>query len=314
MRSSSSCRPTARPALDWVGHPELRPPVALLGWVLDEPRRAAFLPFAEFSPEWCAFRWAVEHGAALRAIDLPLANVLAGRRPTTTACSTPPVRAGRWTHWPSWPRPPAIPIRSGGGRTSSSTAAMARRRSPPSPRRWLRSGAAPRPRRSARSDARRTCARPSAERSATASSASPWSAARGTSLRWRPSGPAAVDARTLRGIPQVEGRGQLGAVDPPAALGRRHARRAGLRRGRAQPRLVRPRLRPSRRGRRHPLVRRRRPPAAPPRPAGVARPPHRRHPGGRRARRASAAAPVPGWPRCSTPPRRCWPAAVRAWR
>ena len=65
-------------SLDWVGHSALRPPVALLGWVLDEPRRAAFLPFAEFSPEWCAFRWAGEHGAALRAIDLPLANVLAG--------------------------------------------------------------------------------------------------------------------------------------------------------------------------------------------------------------------------------------------
>ena len=64
-------------ALGWIGHPQLRPPVALLGWVLDQPRRAAFLPFAEFSPEWCAFTWAVRHGAELRAIDLPLANVLA---------------------------------------------------------------------------------------------------------------------------------------------------------------------------------------------------------------------------------------------
>src|SRR3954452_22068357 len=63
-------------ALGWVGDSGLRPPVALLGWVLDTPRRAAFLPFAEFSPEWCAFRWASQHHAALRAIDLPLANVL----------------------------------------------------------------------------------------------------------------------------------------------------------------------------------------------------------------------------------------------
>ena len=45
-------------ALAWVADAALRPPVALLGWVLDQPRRAAFLPFAEFSPEWCAFRWA----------------------------------------------------------------------------------------------------------------------------------------------------------------------------------------------------------------------------------------------------------------
>src|SRR5881392_2320445 len=68
-----------QPALDWTNDPALRPPVALLGWVLDEPRRAAFLPFAEFSPEWAAFGWARRHGAALRAIDLPLANVLAGK-------------------------------------------------------------------------------------------------------------------------------------------------------------------------------------------------------------------------------------------
>lgn len=65
-------------ALDWVGDPALRPPVALLGWVLDEPRRAAFAPFAGFSPEWVAFTWARRNGASLRAIDLPLANVLAG--------------------------------------------------------------------------------------------------------------------------------------------------------------------------------------------------------------------------------------------
>ena len=49
-------------ALGWFGDAGLRPPVALLGWVLDEPRRAAFLPFAEFSPEWGACRWATEDG------------------------------------------------------------------------------------------------------------------------------------------------------------------------------------------------------------------------------------------------------------
>ena len=67
-------------ALGWVADAELRPPVALLGWVLDRPSHAAFLPFAEFSPEWCAFRWATSNGAALRAIDLPLTHVLASDR------------------------------------------------------------------------------------------------------------------------------------------------------------------------------------------------------------------------------------------
>ena len=63
--------------LSWVGHQHLVPPVALLGYVVDRPSRAAFLPFAEFSPEWQAFVWAAAHGVPVRAMDLPLANSLA---------------------------------------------------------------------------------------------------------------------------------------------------------------------------------------------------------------------------------------------
>ena len=65
------------PALAWVGHDHLVPPVALLGYVVDHPQRAACLPFAEFSPEWQAFVWARHHDAALRAMDLPLSQSLA---------------------------------------------------------------------------------------------------------------------------------------------------------------------------------------------------------------------------------------------
>ena len=36
----------------------LKPPVALLAWVTGEPSRAAFWPFATFSPEWQALDWA----------------------------------------------------------------------------------------------------------------------------------------------------------------------------------------------------------------------------------------------------------------
>jgi Family of unknown function (DUF5682) len=64
-------------ALRWVGDVDMQPPVALLGWVVDQPQRAAFLPFAEFSPEWQAFTWAARHGVEVRAIDLPLAQVMA---------------------------------------------------------------------------------------------------------------------------------------------------------------------------------------------------------------------------------------------
>lgn len=55
----------------------MRPPVALLAHVLDEPGKAAFWPLAEFSPEWVAIRWALERGIPVRFIDLPAAHSLA---------------------------------------------------------------------------------------------------------------------------------------------------------------------------------------------------------------------------------------------
>jgi hypothetical protein len=65
-------------ALRWIGHRGLVPPVALLGYVVAEPERAVFAPLAGFSPEWQAVRWALEHGVAVEAIDLPLSLTLAG--------------------------------------------------------------------------------------------------------------------------------------------------------------------------------------------------------------------------------------------
>jgi hypothetical protein len=59
--------------------PAMRPPVALLAHAVDEPSRAAFWPFAEFSPEWVAIRWAAKAGAEVRFIDLPAAHTLALR-------------------------------------------------------------------------------------------------------------------------------------------------------------------------------------------------------------------------------------------
>ncbi|MEU3793512.1 DUF5682 family protein [Streptomyces fructofermentans] len=59
---------------------DMRPPVALLAHVVDEPGRSAFWPLAEFSPEWVAIRWALEHGVPARFIDLPAVHTLAWGR------------------------------------------------------------------------------------------------------------------------------------------------------------------------------------------------------------------------------------------
>ena len=49
----------------------MRPPVALLGYVPGEPKQAAFWPFAVFSPEWQAIRYALGAGVPIRFCDLP---------------------------------------------------------------------------------------------------------------------------------------------------------------------------------------------------------------------------------------------------
>lgn len=69
-------------AIDWIGEPGLVTPVALLVWALDEPARCAFVPLAEFSPEWQAVRWARRAGVAVTCIDRPMAITLAGASPT----------------------------------------------------------------------------------------------------------------------------------------------------------------------------------------------------------------------------------------
>ncbi|MFG1808887.1 DUF5682 family protein [Streptomyces sp. NPDC049040] len=74
--------PEADALVGLAADPAMRPPVALLSHVVDDPARAAFWPFAEFSPEWVALRWAAKAGAEVRFIDLPAAHSLA-LRPAT---------------------------------------------------------------------------------------------------------------------------------------------------------------------------------------------------------------------------------------
>jgi hypothetical protein len=58
---------------------EMQPPVALLGYVPGEAGKAAFWPFAVFSPEWQAIRYALDAGIPVRFCDLPAANQLVMR-------------------------------------------------------------------------------------------------------------------------------------------------------------------------------------------------------------------------------------------
>ena len=57
----------------------MQPPVALLAYDATRPAHAVFWPYAVFSPEWQALRWAVEQGARARFVDLPSGAVLAAR-------------------------------------------------------------------------------------------------------------------------------------------------------------------------------------------------------------------------------------------
>lgn len=57
------------------------PPVALLAYPKDQPEQAIFWPFAVYSPEYQAARWAIREGVPVRFIDLPVAWRLQGAEP-----------------------------------------------------------------------------------------------------------------------------------------------------------------------------------------------------------------------------------------
>ncbi|UIX31353.1 DUF5682 family protein [Streptomyces sp. GQFP] len=69
--------PEADALIPLAADEDMRPPVALLAHAVDEPGCSAFWPLAEFSPEWVAVRWALEHGVPARFIDLPATHTLA---------------------------------------------------------------------------------------------------------------------------------------------------------------------------------------------------------------------------------------------
>lgn len=69
--------PDAEELLPLAAHAEMQPPVALLIYRPDEPKRAVFYPFAAFSPEWRAIQWALANSVPVRFMDLPQRHRLA---------------------------------------------------------------------------------------------------------------------------------------------------------------------------------------------------------------------------------------------
>jgi hypothetical protein len=67
----------ADPLVGWAASPAMQPPVAILAYAPLEPRRAAFWPFATFSPEWQALTWSLTHDVPVAFCDLPAAHTLA---------------------------------------------------------------------------------------------------------------------------------------------------------------------------------------------------------------------------------------------
>ena len=71
--------PDAHAVLPLLAHAEMTPPVALLIYAPETPERAAFYPYAVFSPEYQALRYGLAHNIAVRFMDLPQTHQLALR-------------------------------------------------------------------------------------------------------------------------------------------------------------------------------------------------------------------------------------------
>jgi len=74
----------------------MKPPVAVMIHRTDKPEVSSFYPFAEFSPEWQAIRWALGKKVPLRCFDLPSATMLALRDEAEEEGEVPRPDAFEW--------------------------------------------------------------------------------------------------------------------------------------------------------------------------------------------------------------------------
>ena len=69
--------PEAEGLVHLAAHEGMQPPVALLSYCPEQTSLAVYHPYAAFSPEWQALRWALAAQVPVRFIDLPLVHSLA---------------------------------------------------------------------------------------------------------------------------------------------------------------------------------------------------------------------------------------------
>ncbi len=83
--------PDAAEVLPLLADAAMQPPVALLIYAADTPRRAVYYPFTVFSPEWQAIHWALTGNVPVRFMDLPQTYQLGERPESELAIELPSV-------------------------------------------------------------------------------------------------------------------------------------------------------------------------------------------------------------------------------
>ncbi len=205
--------PEADRLLAFVARRELRPPIALLVYPEAAPGRGVAFPFAAFSPEWQALRYAASRKIPARFCDLPYARQLAlpEEGPPRDPLAEIGVACGFEEDW--WERAVEENPR-GRGLFPALLEAMAelrREHGPPARRQLLREAAMRRVLRRARRDFHRIAVVCGA-----------WHA---PALRDLP--PAAADQALLKGLPRVRVQATWTAWDAPQ-LARRSGYGAGV--------------------------------------------------------------------------------------
>lgn len=82
--------PDANELLPLAARQDLEPPVALLIYVPQSPRSAVLYPFARYSPEWQAIRFALQRNLPVRFIDLPQSSRLIDESAPPQETTSPP--------------------------------------------------------------------------------------------------------------------------------------------------------------------------------------------------------------------------------
>ena len=85
--------PEADELIRYAALPGMKLPLAILAWASENPGQSSFFPFAAFSPEWQAMRWADRAGRPARFIDLPIAATLAAMKEPEASADPPEAQA-----------------------------------------------------------------------------------------------------------------------------------------------------------------------------------------------------------------------------